>query len=102
MCVAAYRRQRTHQVDMDVGETTRRHADVLIMQAHMSGHLSPLAVQAARSPGTDVFVHARLQKPGRYQMAGAPDIRVRNRVKCIKGPVAELRRKKWSVAMPPL
>ena len=62
VCVAAYRRQRTHQVDMDVEETARRHVNALNRRAHMTGHLGSLAVQAVRSPGNDVLVHARPQK----------------------------------------
>ena len=46
MCVATYRRQRTHLVDMDVEETLRRHVDALNRPAHVSGHLGSLAVQA--------------------------------------------------------
>ena len=47
VCVATYRSQRTHQVNMDVGEMPRRHVDALNRQAHVSGHLGSLAVQAA-------------------------------------------------------
>ena len=38
MCVAAYRRQRTHQIDMDMGlgETSRRHVNALNRRLHMS------------------------------------------------------------------
>ena len=60
--VTAYRRQRAHQGDVDVGETARRHVDALNRQVHMSGLLGPLAVQAAQSPEADVLVHARPQK----------------------------------------
>ena len=74
MCVAVYRRQRAHQVDMDMGETARRHAVVLNKQAQMSGHLGSLAFQAARSPDANVLVHARPQK--NLAEGGASDIRV--------------------------
>ena len=63
----------------------------------MSGHLGSLAVQATRSPGTDVFVHAWPQEPGRQQTAGAPNTRVRKCVKCIKGLAAKRRRKNWAI-----
>ena len=55
----------------------------------MSGHLGSLAVQAARSPGTDILVHAWQQEPGCQQTAGAPNTRVRKGVKCIKGLAVE-------------
>ena len=91
MCVAVYRRQRTHQVDMDMGKTSRRHVNALNRQVHVSGNLGSLAVQAASSPGTDILVHAWPQEPGCQQTAGAPNTRVRKSVKCIKGLAADLR-----------
>ena len=74
---------------MDVRETLRRHVDALNRRAHVSGHLGSLAVQAARSPGTDILVHAWQQEPGCQQTAGAPNTRVRKGVKCIKGLAVE-------------
>ena len=75
----------------------RRHVDALNRRAHVSGHLGSLAVQAARSPGTDILVHAWPQEPGRQQTAGAPNTRVRKGVKFIKGLAAELWRKKLAI-----
>ena len=82
---------------MDVGETLRRHVNALNRWAHVSGHLGSLAVQAARSPGTDDLVHAWPQKPERQQTVGAPNTRLRKDMKCIKCLAAELLRKKWAI-----